>query len=266
MIKFTYAVIRYMASASRQEIVNVGIIVFKPEGIDIRILSSAAKVRLLDGSSKQEDLESLKSHFKEICSEYTDPAEQLRVLNLFKGRAFISSPAFFGIDELSQYESKVSNIFNKLVKPHIAKKRKYSSRFATDIKNIFKQMEILAHDSSEIEDHKVVHNYQISNGLSADFLLKNGAYHLTETIDYNLNDLNAKHKETSLKLLTFIEGDVKSYFVYRATPEKEFEVTQQIDLAESYSDKVFNFSSKNDKSKYFELINSAVGTGLSLAH
>jgi hypothetical protein len=261
-----------MASASRQEIVNVGIIVFRPEGIDIRMLSSATKVRLLDGSSKQEDLESLKSHFKYICSEYTDPAEQVRVLNLFKGRAFISSPAFFGIDELSQYESKVSDIFNKLVKPNIAKKRKYSSRFSTVIKNIFKQMEILAYDSSEIEDHKVVHNYQISNGLSADFLLKNGAYHLTETIDYNLNDLNAKHKETSLKLLTFIEGqkslegDVKSYFVYRATPEKEFEVTQQIDLAESYSDKVFNFSSKEDKSKYFELINSAIGTGLSLAH
>jgi len=272
MMKFSYAVIKYMANAYRQEVVNVGLVVFKPNNIDVRVLSSSAKVRLLDGGSRQEDLEELKMHYEYLCSDIEDQQEQIKTLNLLNDRTFISPPAFFGIDDISEYENRVSELFDKLVKPHVAKRKKYSTRFATDIKKDFEKMKVLASDPSELYEHKVVHNFEINNGLTADFLLKNGKYHLTETIDYNVHDLNAKNKETTLKLMTFMEGektfkgDVNRYFVYRASAEKEVELTQQINLAEDYSDKTFNFSSKEDKSNYFDIISSALGANVLNSH
>lgn len=264
-----------MASASRQEVINVGLVIFRKQGIDVRILESSAKIRLIDGASDQDDLNVLKKQYEELCALSSTAEEQFEILSLFKGRTYISGLAEFVIDENSQYESKVARLFNKLVKPYAFKKAKVSNtRFATTLKNKFKALDLLAQDPSELSQHKIVHNYPISenSGISADFLLKNGKFHLTETIDYNLNDASAKFKETSFKLMTFMEGknvldgDVNNYFVYKATPQREAEVFQQINLAENYSDRIFNFESQEDTSSYFQIISEAIGRELPLIH
>ena len=204
-MKLNYALIKYMANARRQEVINVGLVIFRKEGIDVRVLESSTKVRLIDGSSDQDDLNFLKEQYEYLCSIASSPKKQYEILSLFKGRSYISNMAELIIDEPQQYESKVTRLFNTLVKPCTYKKtKKYTSRFATSLKNKFKSLDLLANDASELSQHKIVHNYPINDnaGISADFLLKNGVYHLTETIDYDLNDVNAKFKETSVKLMT----------------------------------------------------------------
>ena len=67
MIKYNYSLIKYMASASRQEVINVGIVIFRKQGIDVRILESSAKVRLIDGASEQDDLNDLKNNMKNFA-------------------------------------------------------------------------------------------------------------------------------------------------------------------------------------------------------
>lgn len=56
MITYDYSLIKYMPSLKRGEIVNIGLIVFNKSGIDTRMLSGAAKLRLLDGSSTIDDI------------------------------------------------------------------------------------------------------------------------------------------------------------------------------------------------------------------
>lgn len=275
MIKYRYSLIRYMPDARRQEVINIGLVVFRDVGVDVRVLGSSTKVRLIDGGSEQDDLNSLQEQFIELCALTNSPEEQFKILSLFNGRTSISERGEFILDQVQEYDVKVGKLFDLLVKPRSFKKRSpSSSRFTTSIKNKFKALEILASDISELGHHKVVHNYPISesSGITADFLLRNGAYHLTETIDYDKNDVNAKFKETTLKLMTFMEANkafdngVKKYFVFKAASNRELEMSQQINLAESYSDKIFNFESKDDEAKYFQIVSDAIGMELPLVH
>ncbi|EOX4216232.1 DUF3037 domain-containing protein [Vibrio cholerae] len=275
MEKFNYALIRYMPNPMRGEVVNIGLIVYL-KFLDIRLLKSASKLRMIDNDSTIDNLNDFQSSLMRTY-EFAENIEQFkRIVSGFPGGISISEAASFHIDHISQYESKVANLFDALVKPFGAASQppRNSTRLITSMKRKFKAIEILASDASELSEHKVVSNYVLneSTGLSADFLLKNGIYHLTEVIDYDVADTKAKFKETTLKLMTFAEGsksldgEVASYFVYSASPRAEKEVIQQINLAENYSTKIFNIASKYDEAEYFQIIENAVGSNLPLVH
>jgi len=263
MFWFDYALIRYMPNPKRGETVNVGMVVFLEIGVDVRVLSSPAKARMIDGSSSQSDIDKLKDSMQKLTTIAKTTDEQYQILSSFNSRLFLSSKAQFALDELSQYNDKVAQLFSDLVKPFASKEKIiHTARLATTLKNKFATLNLLAKDSSELSQHKIVHNYPISEktGLSADFLLKNGIYHLSEVVDFNVHDTQAKLKETSLKVMTFmaskkaLSGPVNCYFVYSATTEKESEITHHLNLAEDYSDKMFNINSKDDSNKYFNMI------------
>ena len=135
-------------------------------------------------------------------------------------------------------------------------------------------MSLLADDISEITKGKIVPNYPIDSGsgLTADFMVKNGKYHMSEVIDFNVNDTKAKFKETTMKVMTFVEGrknlddEVKCYFVYSAIPQKMGDVISHLNLAEDYSDQVFNLNSKDEAAKYFELMTDITGHGFKALH
>lgn len=263
MFWFDYALIRYMPNPKRGETINVGLVIFRESGVDVRVLSSPAKVRMIDGLSSLSDIYRLKESMQQLTQIVTTPTEQYRLLSSFNSGLFLSSRAQFALDELSQYEDKVNKLFSDLVKPFPSKEKViHTTRLTTTLKNKFAALNLLAKDSSELSKHKIVHNYPINEkmGLSADFLLKNGVYHLSEVVDFNVHDTPAKLKETSLKVMTFMASQkalsepVKCYFVYSATAEKESDITHHLNLAEDYSDKMFNIDSKDDYKNYLMMI------------
>jgi len=275
MKHFDYAVIRYMPDPIRGEIINIGLLVFN-EVLDIRLLKNASKLRMFDNNSVYSHLADFESSLLSAYSFAKSPADFKEVLSSFSTGIIISNLARFSIDHLNQYEAKVLNLFDTLIKPHSVREKtsRSSSRLITTLKRKFEAIKILGQDESELSEHKIIYNYVLnsSTGLSADFLLKNGIYHLSEVIDYDVADTKAKFKETAMKLMTFaegkksLEGEVASYFVYSASIQKERDVIQQINLAETYSSKMFNMSSKEDSSKYFQIIENAVGYRLPLIH
>ncbi|WP_410480714.1 DUF3037 domain-containing protein [Pseudomonas plecoglossicida] len=259
-----------MPDPKRGEIINLGLVVFNESKLDIRTLSAAAKARMLDGTSDLADLESLKSGLERIAS-WAESAEQAtQFLSTFvESRAYLSNIDVFILDDINQYERRVSNLFNDLVRPFSSKERSpRNSRLTTYLKNTFDRMEILGKDSDDLSRHKVIHNYPLSDktGFTADFLLKNGRFHITEAIDFNVNDTASKFKETTMKVMTFMEGrktlgdDSARYFVYSASAEKEKEVTAHLNLADEYSDRIFNIESKEEKTEYFRIITDLVGS------
>ncbi|BCN23979.1 DUF3037 domain-containing protein [Vibrio alfacsensis] len=272
---FDYAVVRYMPNPMRGEVVNIGLIVFK-DTIDIRLLKSASKLRMLDNSSSQKMMLEVKHSLVSLSDYAATPEEFNNLLASFPGGITLSETASFSVDHFSQYESKVEKLFEALIKPYSVREssNRTNTRLITTLKRKFSSIELLAKDESGLSEHKIVSNYMLNEatGLTADFLLKNGKFHLTEVIDYDVLDTKSKLKETTMKLMTFaegqksLEGEVCSYFVYSASAKKEQEVIQQINLAENYSTNIFNIASKDDEASYFQIIENAVGRSLPLVH
>ncbi|PMP03101.1 hypothetical protein BCS95_09025 [Vibrio breoganii] len=221
------------------------------------------------------DLKRFEKSFKSFYNLVGSSSEMRSMVKDISSSVVLSEPASFSITHLNQYEAKVASLFDLLVKPFATKERApRNSRLVTSMRQRFASFNILAKDASQLDEHKIVSNYVLNEttGISVDFLLKNGKYHLTEVIDYDVVDKKAKYKETTMKLMTFVEGqkaldgDVASYFVYSASAQSEKEVAQQINLAEDYSTNIFNMASKNDKAEYFQIIQDAIGQQLPLVH
>lgn len=274
MFNFKYSVIKYMPDAKRGEVINVGLIVFADNSVDVRILNSAAKIRMIDGVSSLSSLESLKEGVESIARMGKNPGEAFAFLKSFGDSAVsLGEAGIIILDDINQYEKRVQNLFNELVRPYSSKERaERTSRISTYLKNKFDSLNILGKDTDDLSRHKIVQNYPLNDktGFTADFLLKNGRFHITETIDFNVNDVHAKFKETTMKVMTFMEGrkalgeDTARYFVYSASASKEKEIMSHINLAEEYSDKLFNLDSKEESASYFTLIANLAGQNLSL--
>ncbi|WP_043309312.1 DUF3037 domain-containing protein [Pseudomonas sp. ML96] len=268
MITFKYSIIKYMPDPRRGEIVNVGLVVFKHDQLDVHVLNASAKLRMLDGTSSVEDIESLKNALHEIGAISSDIETARSVLKSFKLASFLSDEGTFTIDDSNQYEQRVRSLFNMLVKPYAAKEKGIKThRILTHLKDKFESLNLLAKSTDELSLHKVVYNYPLNekSGFHADFLLKNGRFHITEAIDFNVNDLNAKFKETSLKMMTFMEGrkalgeDTGSFFVYTARKTVEKDITSHLNLASDYSDQIFNLDCPKENARYFDTICSLAG-------
>ncbi|MBN4182444.1 DUF3037 domain-containing protein [Pseudomonas savastanoi pv. phaseolicola] len=275
MITYDYSLIKYMPSLKRGEIVNIGLIVFNKSGIDTRMLSGAAKLRLLDGSSTIDDITEFEYVLEQAKGLYNKQEDIVNFLGMFKNAFKLSPKATFAIDHAGQYESQVARLFNDLVKPFSVRESvKKSSRIQTLLKHKFESMNLLAKSADELSYHKVVQNYNFSDksGFTADFLLKNGKFHISEVIDYNVNDLSAKFKETTLKVMTFMEGkkhlgqDSGCYFVYSASSEREKEIQSHLNLAEDYSSSIFNIASKQEEKTYLNLISRLAGVDAPIFH
>lgn len=269
---FDYSIIRYCPNSIRGEIINIGIVVFRKSGIDVKLINNSMKMKMLDNTSELDDLANFESALKSLASISDNPHEQYFILKSFSSSFRISEQNSFSIQDIGQYTKKVHSLFNELVKSFSSRQAHIStSRLQTKIRQDFTSLRILGKDKSDIYLHKVVPNYEINDksGITADFMLKNGKFHMTEVIDFNVNDVSAKLKETSLKIMSFMEGkrhiskDIGCYLVYAASKDKLADVTNHISLAEDYSEKMFNFDSPKEKSAYYQLMKDLTGGELS---
>lgn len=270
---FDYSIIRYCPNSIRGETVNIGLVVFRPSGIDLKLINNSMKMKIIDNSSELEDISKFASSIVKLCEYAETPNDQYLLIKAFSSAIRISERNAFSISELSQYNKKIESLYVELIKPYSFRQTQVStSRLQTKIRQDFTELKILAKDKSEIYQHKIVPNFEISekSGMTADFMLKNGRFHMTEVIDFNVNDVNLKMKETTLKIMTFMEGkkhisdDIGCYLVYAADKDKLSEVIQHLSLAEDYSDKMFNFNSMQEKASYYQLMKNLVGSGLQL--
>jgi len=270
---FEYAIIKYRPDSKRGEVINIGLIVFRNSGVDIRLLKTSSKLRIVDGYSLSSDLFELKESLIRFCSYAQGAEDQAQLINNFGYGLFLSTLAAFSIEGTHQYETTVTRLFEQLVKPKsIREPIQKFSRFHTYLKKEFRKMELLAQQPEDIDNHKIVPNYSLNtgSGLSADFMLKNGRYHMSEAIDFNVMDINPKFKEMSMKVMTFLEGkrtldeSMGCYLIYSATSKKESEVTAHLNLASDYSDRIFNFASKDDKASYYQMLSDLMGQELML--
>lgn len=269
---FDYAIIRYMPDPRRGEIINLGLAVFRPSGLDIRMVPAAVKSSLLDGASTLPDIQSVQESFLALAAMVA-PEDRYALLASASRSVMLSEKATFGIERLDQYAGKVEDLFAMLVKPPVRRRPSTAkaSRLYTSIRDTFRRMDLLGDTALDIDSHRVVPHYPLGDdtGMTADFLLKNGRFHLTQVVDFNVAHPSTKLKDTGLKLVGFMEGskrlgDSVGYFVFDAPPEMESEVAPQLNLVQGYCHDMFNFRSEQDKLRYFGLMSRLAGREVDL--
>lgn len=263
---FNYSIIKYMPNPKRGEVVNIGLVVFKDPELDIRLLDKPSKVNLLDNTVNYDDILKLEEKFKEIANIIQNPDEQFCLLKGSGYGLFLSERASFSVDSENKetYEKEVIELYNELIKLPTRKKDTSNYRIQTILKEKFESLNIFSKNRDELANHKVLQNYKFDDSnpeLVADFMLKNGKYHLTETVDFNINNKNEKLKEACLKTMIFSESQrvygeelVKRYFVYSADAKKENEITTTLNFVQKNCERMYNIESKEDELKYFDEI------------
>lgn len=271
---FEYCVLQVIPDRRRGEKVNVGIVVFGDNLVDVRIWSSLHKVHALDANF---DLDQI-FRLPELLPKWVEHAETNSQKHKLLKDLGIVSVTELGVFECDQvkYDWFVTDILNSLVKPPAPFRRaKTFGHLQTALKEVFRDHELMGDELDDIEKHLVVANFPISanENLFADFAFKNGVYHVTETINYRVKSglSTDKFEETGLKAIKLIKAretfgkNTKRYVVYSADAKTEKSLTAHINLLSGYADQIYNLNSKSDKHGYFARILELAGINGSLA-
>ncbi len=264
MKTFKYSLIRVTPNLEKGETINVGLIVYRDDEIDVRMLNSITKLKAIDKGLNQDYLDELTGSLFSLSKMISD----VRLLpSLFKGSLSLSDFGMFKIQSNDGYETKINELMNRLVNPQRQTHKRLKRKVFFDIKDTFVQQGIFSKYNEDLYHHKIVANYPISSeeGLVADFLLKNGKYHLTETIDFRSENLKRQMGEAAVSALTISKAseiygsNIDSFVIYAAeTTTQEKSAKQQLNLLEKHSDHLINAFSKEDMGFYYDrMLNAA---------
>ena len=270
MTVYKYSVIRITPNPVRAESINVGFAITSAEGVaDVRVLESYTKIKALTNDYSMDQLGELKEQLEKMLSNCLTLEQTVA---FFQGSITLSSIGTFTAESSEEYNNEINKINKMYISPIKSGKRTPVSqkRIITELKDEFERFGILGKNVNEIHNHKVVQGYPLSeaDGLYAELLLKNGIYHLTETLDFRSSNLKQKLGDTAVKAITMNTAktiwrdDVNTFLVYAAEASQERTYAQQLNLIHGYSDKMYNLLSSSDMSSYFEHMLSAAGRNM----
>jgi hypothetical protein len=262
---FDYAVLRVIPNQRRGECVNIGIAVFIDGGVDVRVLPTMGKVIALDANVNTAELRDLPKAIASWVGNSRSTQEKHSALRNM-GIVAVTDLGRFSIAKSSGYDAMVDGLMKSLVSPVVAAGRRIPSnqRIVTTLKAKFTTQKILGADETDIAKHLVVPNYPIDSteGLFADFALKNTVYHVTETADLRAQS-SSNIERVRVASLAAIKLDkatqsfgskTKCYVVYASNKGTS---EQPINLLDDYADEIFHLDSRSEMAKYMELIMDA---------
>lgn len=272
MTKFDFSIIKFIPDAQRGEVLNIGLLVYLANGVDIRILSSVSKLKPFSNELDIDKIESIVKNIEWVAKSINNPEILHKV---FQGELSITKPGYFKIENNSEYEIKINQLMDKFINPTRSRKRETKKRISTNLKSVFAKYGILGKEPEDINNHKVITSYPISQkeGLFAEFLLKNGAYHLTETLDLRTDNSRTKLGESALKAITIdkaktlFNDNINAFVIYAADNiSQERNSATQLNLLNEHTDYIYNINSKEDMALYYEHMLHAAHEGLTASH
>jgi hypothetical protein len=124
---------------------------------------------------------------------------------------------------------------------------------------------VLAQRDEDLSAHRVVSNVELGTGLVADFVLKNGAMHVIETVDACSESATGIRavKDVALSALTIEQARI-SYgeeqtvgrLIYSASSQAESLLTSALQAAEHQKIELINWASGDDRRRLLTTIAS----------
>lgn len=251
----------------RAEVVNIGLVVYLRDRLDVRMVDSYFKVKVLDPeydlSSIRELPSLLNSCVEGMLSEETWPVVDARHAVISHiGEFCLSPPGYFAPSRGKNYEACVSELLELLVAPKVARlDRVAATMIQTRLKKSFEKAGILGRDPEDIGKHLVVPNFPISpeQGIVADFAYQNGKMRITEALDFRVKDLNQKRFVAAMKAVTFdrarkvFGNDTLTTVVFAASPDQAPVVDRSLALLRDSCDELIDINSASFRKLVSEL-------------
>lgn len=265
---FKYSVIRAVPDPRKGEVINIGILVFHAQTVDVRIAPSLSKLLALDAAIDVDQIRDLPQTLGQWSSRFDSVEEKhaaiqnFGIVTLSEAGSFITSPSL-------NYEDQLAMLMKTLVLPRGRDQSSATSvnRISTKLREIFKQSDILGKDEGDIRRHLVVPNYPIDReeNLFAEFALRNGAYWFTETVDFRAPSKRVidNTRVASLAAIKLIKAkkkfkkDVNSFVVYAAHSDED--AATQLSLLREYTDELVNIDDKRSMARYTQKMLTLAG-------
>lgn len=260
---FEYSVVR-VEERHRGERLNAGIVVFRSDQIDVRLPRRLDRLRALSGALDVEqirldliDLSQADIHARATASYSI--SERIRIISALTPFEF-SEPGIFAAHNADSYEQSIARLMRLLVEPEapIAKMVKKRTRLSSAFKAALRAERVLARKGEGLSAHRIVSNVQIADGLSADFVLKNGAMHVIETVDASSEDVSLRKVVSDIAVsalvleqarMTFGQSSTKSKLVYDASASVEKQAQASLQAAAHQGVELVNWASLDDRNR-----------------
>lgn len=262
----------------RVDVLCIGVVARDVDGgWHVNVLPSPDKLRAVAGSVPADRLVRLAVNLRDLLSDclgFSDAQSMLRrtrsavQLHDFEGEFAYADDVDFGQQvQAIMRESVIAPRADAPVAVR-APSRPVRPRTRARLRQHFQTIGILARKADEISDHKVVHNYPVSlkHGLTAEFAVKNGVMHITETVDFEVADDAVRNKrfEAQAKCLvmqharTEFGAQTRCYVVVSGGSVAH--AARSVDLL-STAGQLYAVESDEDMRAYFAAIEAAAGVG-----
>lgn len=269
---YHYSLLRAVPDRRRGEWVNIGVVVYRQDRLDVRLIENLSKLRMLCPELDSEVIKQLPTFWAQVCANLHSPEECHAALS---GMPMVHpSPIAAFLAAPGTYNAAVNRIMVDLVEPPPQpRQRTNESRVQTTLKKMFHEARILGEGPADIERHRVVPHYPIdpASGMLADFALKNGRMHITQVVDFRVKAeqiKTAKRGEVGLKAMGLVTAS-KVYrskmvplVVYAANPATIELVQPSLNLLHQQAEHVFDLGNPRDMASYMQRMKLAAGDSL----
>jgi hypothetical protein len=266
MIKLAkYGIIQLTPNPERHELVNVGLLIQSCKGWDIKLLSDIGKLQHLNPNFPPTGMQSLEVMLRSSLGNLKSIEEFKSTISKIGGTCKLQEYiGQFGADSEQQYNKEVAWLFDELVAPPpykkaLSRESEVQSRLKTRLRKAFKQKDWIGKDLSDIEHHKIVEKFPIveNQGLYAEFAMKNGVIHVTETVDFNVKESSKRSKEIEAQAKTLIisaakrhlGSDTKTYVIVSGA--HRLAAGNSINLLRDHNAEVFSAENPEEMNKYY---------------
>lgn len=268
---YNFFVLQFSASAPRHERLNIGIAILADGRLDVRLPRTLHKVHAISQALDESAIRSAAENLAELyplAGDANTPVE-VKLENLRGVSPFdLSLLGSFSAGSSQAYEFEVERLIKSLVDPEPlpAKVRlKRPSPLAVLLRNAFRQERILAPKGEDLSHHRVVTNVPLAEGFAADFVLKNGQFHVIETVDAARESLSPKTVVANVAVsaltieqakIKFGEAATQGRLVYQASAETETAARSALSAAEHQGIELVNWASGDDQRRLLSHIAS----------
>lgn len=262
-----FSLVRYQPDMQRQEVVNVGVVVFADSGPVVSLASNQGKLLALDPNFRLARLYDQGKKLQDAVRKMWEERQSADgLIELFgAGGALSLSPPGMLAAESRSIDSILEELHKDLVSAPVKSRSRapQTSRLHTELRRVFRQAGILGSKPGDISRHLVVPNFPIDSeiGLFAEFALRNGMLHVTETVDFRTSTPSAKKQEAQAKTLILVEAlerlgsaDLRRYVVVTGASSH---VQASMNLLARYSDDFIVRESSEDWRRYVDAMHIA---------
>ncbi len=268
---YDFAVVKFVPDAIRDEALNAAIVILRADGLDVRVTPNPERLHAIAPKLVPDTLDELKKSLESLDVKDLPIEERIAQLRRLPG-IIISGPGTLHAENDTELRGHIDNLINRLLTtirpPAAALAVPKATALIQELSTTFRREKLLGRGDDDLSKHKIVRNISVSadGNLRADFVAKNRVTHVTETADLRTTgDISTSRlKDIAVAAVTLDEAKRKfgrrtqRYFVYAGSASAEKQARGYLRAAEHHAEKVFNFSSKNDRASYLDHIFAAL--------